>query len=257
MIKRISVLGSGNVAYHLARKLYAEGVEIDCVFSRNSVTGKSLADEVGAYFTDQLQQLPQNSDAYLFMMSDTANQSVAQQIAFPSDAILIHTSGSLPKEIFDAKNAAVMYPFQTFSREVEIEDFTSIPICIEASNADTYHYVRCFAEKISSLVYELTFEQRKILHIAGVFVSNFMNHSVFLGQKLLQENNIPISILNPLLRQSFAKIINGDAYSSQTGPAVRGDRKVVESHMDMLSSDEKLAEIYKIMSESILKTYCK
>ncbi len=105
--------------------------------------------------------------------------------------------------------------------------------------------------------YELTFEQRKILHIAGVFVSNFMNHSVFLGQKLLQENNIPISILNPLLRQSFAKIINGDAYSSQTGPAVRGDRKVVESHIDMLSSDEKLAEIYKIMSESIIKTYCK
>ncbi len=257
MIKRISVLGSGNVAYHLARKLYAEGVAVDCVFSRNSVTGKSLADEVGAYFTDQLQQLPQNSDAYLFMMSDTANQSVAQQIALPSDAILIHTSGSLPKEIFDAKNAAVMYPFQTFSRDVEIEDFTSMPICIEASNADTYHYVRCFAEKISPLVYELTFEQRKILHVAGVFASNFMNHSVFLGQKLLHENNIPINILNPLLRQSFAKIINGDAYSSQTGPAVRGDRKVVESHIDMLSSDEKLAEIYKIMSESILKTYCK
>ena len=117
--------------------------------------------------------------------------------------------------------------------------------------------MRCFAEKISPLVYELTFEQRKILHVAGVFASNFMNHSVFLGQKLLQGNDIPISILNPLLRQSFAKIINGDAYSAQTGPAARGDRKVVESHVEMLSSEEKLAEIYKIMSESIIKTYCK
>lgn len=257
MIKRISILGSGNVAYHLTRKFVSEGLVVDCIFSRNKVTGLALADEVGAYFTDNLQQLPQNSDAYLFMMSDTANQSIAQQISLPSEAILIHTSGSLPKEIFDAKNAAVMYPFQTFSRDVKIDDFSSIPVCIETSNADTFHELRCLAEKISPLIYELTFEQRKVLHVAGVFAANFMNHSVFLGQKLLQENNIPINILNPLLRQSFAKILATDACSSQTGPAVRGDRKVVESHIEMLSSDEKLAEIYRVMSESILKTYKK
>ena len=63
--------------------------------------------------------------------------------------------------------------------------------------------------------------------------------------------------MTPLLKQSFAKILSGDAYSSQTGPAVRGDRKVIESHIDMLASDENLANVYKIMSESILKTYNK
>ncbi|MBQ1654333.1 MAG: DUF2520 domain-containing protein, partial [Bacteroidales bacterium] len=147
--------------------------------------------------------------------------------------------------------------FQTFSRDVKIDNFSEIPICIETSNADTFHEIRCFAEKISPLIYELSFEQRKILHIAGVFASNFMNHSVFLGQKLLKENNVPINILTPLLKQSFAKILAGGAYSSQTGPAVRGDRKIIDSHIDMLASDENLAKVYKIMSESILKTYNK
>ena len=257
MIKRISVLGSGNVACHLARRFVSEGISIDCVFGRNRVTGQMLADEVGADFTDNLRQIPQDSDAYLFMLSDTANVEIAKSISLPEDRFCIHTSGSLPKEIFSTRNAAVMYPFQTFSRDVKIEDYSSIPLCIEASNDEALCEVRSFAEKISQLIYKLTFEQRKILHIAGVFASNFMNHSVFLGQKLLIENNIPIEILNPLLRQSFGKILTADAYSSQTGPAVRGDRKVVESHIDMLSLDGNLAEIYRIMSESILKTYCK
>ena len=253
----ISILGSGNVAYHLARKLRAEGIVIDCLFSRNSVTGQSLANEVSAVFTDDLSQIPSKSEAYLFMLSDEANASIAAQINLPDDKIYIHTSGSLPKEIFKQKNNAVMYPFQTFSRDVKIDNFSDIPICIEASNADTFHEIRCFAEKISPLIYELSFEQRKVLHIAGVFAANFMNHSVYLGQKILSDNNIPANILNPLLKQSFAKILAGDAYSSQTGPAVRGDRKVIESHIDMLASEENLAEVYKVMSESILKTYKK
>jgi len=257
MIKRISVLGSGNVASHLARKFVAEGVSIDCVFSRNRATGQILADEVGADFTDNLRQIPQDSDAYLFMLSDTANVEIAKSISLPDDKIYIHTSGSLPKEIFKQENAAVMYPFQTFSRDVKIEDYSSIPVCIEASNNEALCEVHSLAGKMSQHIYKLTFEQRKILHIAGVFVSNFMNHSVFLGQKLLSENNIPIEILNPLLRQSFGKILAADAYSSQTGPAVRGDRKIIDSHIDMLASEENFAEVYKVMSESILKTYCK
>ncbi|MBQ2352051.1 MAG: hypothetical protein II394_07550, partial [Bacteroidales bacterium] len=61
MIKHISILGSGNVAYHIARKLRAEGLVIDCVFSRNHITGQSLADEVNAVFTDNLFQLPSKS----------------------------------------------------------------------------------------------------------------------------------------------------------------------------------------------------
>ena len=257
MVTSVSILGSGNVASHLVRKLAAEEISIDCIFSRNKDTGIQLARAVGAKFTDSLSGIPENSNAYIFMMSDTANVEYAQQVKFHDNAVLIHTSGSLPKEVFTSKKAAVMYPFQTFSRDVEVKNYSEIPICIEATNAETLQEVRELAQKISPKIYELSFEQRKILHIAGVFASNFMNHSVFLGQKMLSDNDIPIEILNPLLSQSFAKIMNGDAYSSQTGPAARGDRKVIESHVEMLSVDTKLAEIYKIMSESILKTYNK
>ncbi|MBQ2077555.1 MAG: hypothetical protein II471_08595, partial [Bacteroidales bacterium] len=63
MIKHISILGSGNVAYHIARKLRAEGLVIDCVFSRNHITGQSLADEVNAVYTDDLFQISSKSDA--------------------------------------------------------------------------------------------------------------------------------------------------------------------------------------------------
>ncbi len=259
MIRKISILGSGNVAWHIARKLYSEGVAIDCVFSRNAQTGKEMASAVDATYTGSSEEIPSTSDAYLFMMSDTANEEFARFLSFGDDKILIHTSGSLSADIFaDAsKNFAVMYPFQTFSRNIEVEDFCTIPICIDASNAETFENVKALACKISQKIYSLDFEQRRFLHVAGVFAANFMNHSVHLGQKLLSDHNIPIDILNPLLRQSFAKILFGGAFLSQTGPAARGDREVVETHRKLLENDKLMADIYALMSESILKTYKK
>lgn len=259
MIRTISILGSGNVAWHIARKLYSEGVAIDCVFSRNAQTGKELASAVNAFYTDKSADIPSTSDAYIFMMSDTANEDFAKHLSLGDNKILIHTSGSLPADIFNGKSKdfAVMYPFQTFSRNVEVEDFCTIPICIEASNAETFENVKALACKISPKIYILDFEQRRILHVAGVFAANFMNHSVHLGQKLLNDNNIPTDILNPLLQQSFAKILSGGAYSSQTGPAARGDHDVIETHKELLKNDKLAADIYALMSESILKTYKK
>ncbi|MCF0207437.1 MAG: hypothetical protein HUK15_08415, partial [Bacteroidales bacterium] len=132
MIKSVSVLGSGNVAFHLAKKLFAENVRIDCIFSRNKITGTELSDAVKALFTDDCNKIPSSSDAYIFALSDEGNMNLAEKVSLPTDKIFIHTSGSLPKEIFPFKNAAVVYPFQTFTRNVEIKDYDKIPLCVDA-----------------------------------------------------------------------------------------------------------------------------
>ncbi len=256
MIKTITILGSGNVSWHLSQKLVAEGVVVECVFGRNKQSGSELASVLKTRFTDKITDLPQNSDAYLFMMSDAGNKEIAE--VFPLiDKLLIHTSGSLDYEIFagKSKNIAVVYPFQTFTKNVEVADFSEIPMCIDSPNENVMIEVENLAKKISPKVYRLGFEQRRILHISGVFAANFMNHTVFLGQKLLQENNIPTEILTPLLQQSFSKILSKDAFSSQTGPASRGDLAVVEAHEKLLADKKLLLAIYALMSESILKTY--
>ena len=44
-----------------------------------------------------------------------------------------------------------------------------------------------------------------------------------------------------------------DPCQIQTGPAVRGDNKVEQLHLDLINEDPYLSAIYKAMSQSIKK----
>jgi predicted short-subunit dehydrogenase-like oxidoreductase (DUF2520 family) len=41
----------------------------------------------------------------------------------------------------------------------------------------------------------------------------------------------------------------------QTGPAARGDKQTIDKHLLLLADDKRLAEIYTILTQSILVVY--
>ncbi|MDR1459573.1 MAG: NAD(P)-binding domain-containing protein, partial [Bacteroidales bacterium] len=67
----ISIIGSGNVACHLAKRLFACKYSISCVFSRNLSNAISLAEQVKAKATNDIAAIP-TSDLYLFAIKDDA-----------------------------------------------------------------------------------------------------------------------------------------------------------------------------------------
>ncbi len=258
MINSVVICGSGNVAFHLVRAFSSTGIIIKQIYGRNTSSGNELADIAKCCFTNNLLNLETDADAYVFAMNDSANTELAKHIKTKDDAIFLHTAGSLSMDIFQnkTKNYGVFYPFQTFTREIET-DFSKVPICIEASNSETLDSIISLTENLSCKHYILNEEQRKILHISGVFASNFMNHCVFLGENILHSEGIPKEIIRPLLEQSFYKIINHSAYKSQTGPALRDDKISMEKHLNYLQNDENLSDIYRLLSASIFNTYDK
>ena len=42
---------------------------------------------------------------------------------------------------------------------------------------------------------------------------------------------------------------------AQTGPAKRGDLEILDKHLQLLSGEPKLAEIYQLVSQHILDMY--
>ena len=60
-------------------------------------------------------------------------------------------------------------------------------------------------------------------------------------------------LLEPLLRETLDKAVETGPCSGQTGPARRGDTRVMESHKKMLPPE--LADLYSRLSESIIKMY--
>lgn len=258
MINSVIILGSGNVSYHLVRALLKTGLHIRQIFSKNRNTGERLAELANCNFTDNIYNVFPDADAYIFAMNDDADKTVSQMLKTEKNKIFVHTAGSLSMSIFETKteNYGVFYPFQTFSQATEL-DFTKVPICLEASNTVTLESLKTLSEKLSCKHYEINEEKRKLLHLTGVFACNFMNHCVYIGQTILKNADISEEIMKPLLEQSFDKVLNHGAYLSQTGPAIRNDKISMEKHLEFLNNDKNLSDIYKLLSESIFKTYKK
>ena len=129
-------------------------------------------------------------------------------------------------------------------------DFKSVPICLEAENEKDVQTLKQLAHSISNAVYEINSEQRKALHVAAVFVNNFVNHLYQVGNEICDANAIPFAILKPLIQETANKIATLSPKNAQTGPAKRNDLKTIAAHEEFLKNENQAA-IYKLLTQSL------
>ena len=73
-----------------------------------------------------------------------------------------------------------------------------------------------------------------------------------ISRDILSKSNIDFKVMLPLLKQTISKLSNLSPTQAQTGPAARRDYPVMENHLEMLSYDRELQEIYRLMSNHII-----
>jgi predicted short-subunit dehydrogenase-like oxidoreductase (DUF2520 family) len=248
----IVILGSGNVASHFIKALSTCDIRIRQIYSRNSQTAANLCKVAKCEYVTKIDEIFPDADFYFFIMNDEANAHIAKQISINSSSIAVHTAGSQSMHIFGSltNNFGVFYPFQTFTKGVET-DFSKVPICIEASNPETYLILDRLAQKLGCKTFNIDEAKREVLHLSGVFASNFMNHCVNIAEDILLDNNIDTNIIKPLLEQSHYKIINHGAEASQTGPALRNDNHTIEKHLKLIEKNAQYSAIYRVLTDSI------
>ena len=248
-IQHIGIIGSGNVASHLANHLKNSGLSIDWVHSRNAITGQALADELSCTFESKL---PSSSiDLVLICVNDDAIQSVLDEVH--NTQFVAYTSGTkhLHELTFEGE-IGVFYPLQTFTKGRNIDLF-KVPFFIEA--VDSYFAQALFdlAWKLSHKVEFASSAQRQQLHIAAVMVNNFSNHIFHLAKTHLEKHQLDWKIMEPLMDETVSKLHDLSPFEAQTGPARRKDDNTIQEHLALLEDDSKL--IYQLISKSILKTY--
>ena len=248
---KVSIIGSGNVAQHLIQAFQNQTVlnnpiELVQVFARNKKSLTHLLDSDS--ITSDYSQL-QAADVYIIAVSDDAIAEVSSQLPFVNQ-LVVHTSGTVPLSTLENKNRrGVFYPLQTFSKDKAV-NFKTIPICLEAENEKDLQTLKQIANGISDAVYQINSEQRKALHVAAVFVNNFVNHLYQIGNEICDNNNVPFEILKPLIQETANKIVTLSPKEAQTGPAKRNDRTTIAAHQQFLT-DENQATIYTILTQSI------
>jgi predicted short-subunit dehydrogenase-like oxidoreductase (DUF2520 family) len=247
---RITLIGAGNLATRLGIELTRKEHQIVQVYSRTIEAAETLARQVSASFTNQIEAINETSELYIFIVKDDALVSLFSKIK-TNDALWVHTAGSLPVSVFEpfCKNFGVFYPLQTFSKSREL-DFSIVPIYIESNNSESLETLRHLGQSISRNVIDATWEQRKRLHLAAVFACNFTNRMYAIAAKLLEEKGLDFAQLLPLIDETANKVHELHPKDAQTGPAIRFDETIIGNHIDALSNGE-LKHIYYMLSENI------
>ena len=247
---KIVIIGSGNVAYHLAKAFQENKIPVSQLFGRNENDLKFISEQLQIPFsTTQLQ----DADLYLICVSDGSISEVSKLIT-KENCLVAHTSGSLPKEILEGNfRKASFYPLQTFSKSKDL-DYKEVPFFVESDDDNDLELLKNLALNISEKVMISTYEKRKYIHLTAVFACNFVNHLFARAKEISDSQEIPFDYFLPLIKETTAKIEILEPKLAQTGPAIRNDERVLKAHEDLITDEEQL-KIYKIMNESIKKMY--
>ena len=247
---KIAILGSGNVAYHLAKMFKEKNIPISQIFGRNEKDLQEISEQFEIPFsTTELA----DAELYFIAVNDDAVAAISKNIK-NQNSLVAHTSGSLPKEILEGNyRKASFYPLQTFSKSKMLQ-YSEIPFFVEAENEADSQILENLAFKISEKVMKSDYEKRKYIHLTAVFACNFVNHLFARAKEISDSQQIPFHYFLPLIKETTSKIEKIEPKLAQTGPAIRNDEKILQLHEALITEEEHL-KIYQVMNESIKKMY--
>lgn len=249
---KVAIIGSGNVAGHLAPALKKGGYEITQVYTRKQNSGKELVKKTGAALIHSFEEISPENEIIFICVSDYSIAEVASNIP-KGNYIVVHTSGSTHIDILKQahKKSGVFYPLQTFTKEIKT-DWKKIPICIEGSSKTITEKLEKVAKNIGGPIYKINSKKRQQIHLAAVFANNFSNACYTMAATLLSKSRVDFKILLPLIDQTALKTHFSTPQQLQTGPARRNDQKVMKEHLALLNENKELANVYKQISKYIV-----
>lgn len=251
----VSIIGSGNVATHLALALKSK-VNVAQIYSHTLDNARFLAYKISdkCSFCSDIKAL-KKTDIYIVSIKDDSVISLLNSVPKElHNSIWAHTSGSVGMDAFAnfGNKFGVFYPLQTFSKNVDL-NIEDVPFLIEGSDEETQGTLVALAESISRIVLTADSDTRAKIHLAAVFACNFSNYMYTISEEILKKYNIPFSVLIPLIKETVRKASVVSPKDAQTGPAARGDMKIINKHIDLLESETE-KNIYRIISQEIMNS---
>lgn len=250
---QVTIIGSGNVATVLGRRLIQSGHAVRQVYSRNGEHARQLGDELSANGVSDLLEVDRGADMYIVALSDKALEEVAS-IWKMKDKLVVHTAGSVSIEVLNnvSNDYGVLYPLQTIRKE--LKHSPALPMLVDGNNALNKTKIFDFAQSFANRVEYADDDQRSKLHLAAVVSNNFSNYLFALAEDYCKGENVEFSLILPLLEESVKRLYDHSPAAVQTGPAIRRDEKIIQKHLQMLEGYGELKDLYKLMSEKIVES---
>ena len=245
----IVIIGTGNVAFALARLIKRSGHELLEMSGRNAGDLKKLSAALEVP-TSSIADITRKADLYIVAIADDALYGIGNWLSLEKK-LVVHTAGSVPKDVLQkvSRNYGVLYPLQ--SLKAQMKSIPEIPFLVDGNTPDDLALIRDFADSLSNKVEIADDEARRKLHLAAVVVNNFTNHLYALAEEYCAKEKLSFDLLQPLIMETADRMKYMSPKEAQTGPAIRSDLSTIEKQMEMLKNHPGLRSVYEVMTKSI------
>lgn len=251
--QNIAIVGSGNVAWHLANMFNQKAISFT-IISRSGSLDSAFSDFENATWQNYSQVNWSDYDLIFLSVSDDNISKVSKEVfEVNAEAKQIHLSGAKNINDLVSSKRGVFYMFQTFSKERELSE-NNFRVFIEASNDALNAELIELAKSLGKEFQHLSSESRLNLHVSGVLGNNFVNAVLSSAREYLETQNINSQVLIPLVKETLVKNFSSDnPWQTQTGPAVRADEGSINKHLNLLQDQSDLQKLYRTLSDYIMQ----
>lgn len=246
-IMRVSIIGSGNVAHVFGLRLKERGCTIREVVGRTIEDVESLGKSLEARTEKDMTSLDGESDIYILAVNDDAIKEVAAELP-STQALVAHCSGSTPLQSIPHGKRAVLWPLQSIHEGAEYR-WEEMNIVLESDTDLGTVEAMNLIDRLGAKSVQMDKESRSRAHLVAVILNNFGNHLLHMADVLCAEKGMDRRLFQDLMLYTLSA--EGQAKDHQTGPASRGDDRIIQKHLKELERHPAFRSVYESMSKSI------
>ena len=240
----VCIYGYGNLGSHLFSYLEGfEGVQLSVISSH-----ATLKDD-NRHIT--LEKLSDGTLVLLCVPDSVVNDLIDK---IPDTCIPIICSGAVHIPENKNKGIGVWYPLFSFKKGQKV-DWEKVPVFCEANHKEVEDMLQSLNGILGKTAFWMDSVSRSKLHLGAVFANNFTNALLMATEEVLSDfsKEEVLDTLYPIINQTITRWKEGRAKQYQTGPAVRRDKKTIDSHLEMMNNYTDEKNLYILMTEYINK----
>lgn len=237
---RLAIIGGGRAAWAFGSTWRRIGWPIAGVATRDETPITTLLNAPRRGIDEML-----DADLILIAVSDSAIRDIADAIP-ETNAVIWHPSGSLTS----MRGGFSLHPLKALPPVGEPSDLRDTLLVFEGAHREIAERI---ANAAGARFAQIESENKVRYHAAAVFASNYVAALLDIANELIGIDNARADLV-ALAESAIENWVTHDDARRFTGPAARGDRNLIDAHVEVLQPQQELALIYRLLAERILAT---
>lgn len=259
----IGIIGAGRVGCTLGKYLSDAGITVVGYYSRTLESA-----DVAATFTESnvfkdIKVLADASDILFITTSDGVIEDIWESVRdFDLNGkIVCHFSGSLSSDIFSGIGetgayACSIHPMYAFSDKfTSYLKFNTACLTIEGDEKAVKKMTELFGNRLYHHIFTISASDKIKYHASAVFASNYLVGLIDIAVKLLGEcgfnDDDARSLITPMVFDNVRAAVEKGTVSALTGPMERNDVETVKKHINVLSDNSTILDVYKSLGKAL------